>query len=152
LPPQHWYGTDQEILEDEKGPAGRPYKVTFEARKYVPRTITTGFNTVHHAAAGIMPPYGSYEPLKPGQDFFTYENDDDYIRSYDVIIDSRGFDLSLIRAVGEHGTDLILKPVQTNTNAGKPVGQRCVSARWENLVPGDNIGILFEYKAIAESK
>jgi hypothetical protein len=147
FPPQHWFGTDEErIFGTESKPEGRPYDVNFSAKKFSPRSITTGCNALYHNIdESRRPPFAWPTNLQKGDDFFAYPNHDDYIGQYTIIIDSDSLDLKLLQAIGERPPNLELQPARANPNTGKKAGQHGISARWENLIPGDNVEIVFHY-------
>ena len=154
-PPDHWYGNQAEkIWGDLKKPEGRAYDVKFDASDKLPKAVMTGCNALYHETdEARTPPFGWPKALAANEDFFAYPNKEDYICSYTVIVDSRGFKLNLLTALGERtGTQQNLSPVDeqdrldTIENREKPLGLYAISASWNNLQPGDNVEIIFRFE------
>jgi hypothetical protein len=161
FPPDHWYGTAMEkIWGDLKKPEGRAYDVKFNATEHVPISVVTGCNAIYHETSETrFPPYNWHTPLASNQDFFAYPNTGDYVCDYTILIDSRGFKLTSLAAIAERtGIKQILSPVEvedgedTLLKVNKPLGKYCISARWQNLIPGDGTEIVFQWDRLAKNQ
>jgi hypothetical protein len=147
FPPVHWYGTEKEVIYgDLKRPEGRPYDVRFAAEAFAPRTVVTGCNALYHPTNEVRTvPYFNTSPLASNEDFFVYPAIDDYILSYSIVLESRGFDIEFLSAIGQSQKGVRLDPEETRSNHEASPETRSVSARWSNLVPGDGVQLVYRF-------
>jgi hypothetical protein len=147
-PPQdqeHWYGSGQEFLSTQS-----VYQVHFQGIAGRPATVVTGINAIIRRSAGQLGrDFSVRMPLPADAQVVSYGNDADYIGQLLLVVDS---------------ADLLIEPLpkgalrqdkQGNVTlseefAGAPlssrVGQRSISARWDNLTPGERVGIAIRIK------
>lgn len=132
-----WFGSEKEIDTTDGG-----YHVMFNLAEGAARTITTrATNVFDLPLEDKRVAFGQRLKLDPDELFLSYENDEDVIGQLSIIIDSDTLDISPVgQAAKRSKLDGSVTPDEECRlqSAGE---QRTLSARWEHLMPNEEVGI-----------
>jgi hypothetical protein len=143
---QHWYGSEQELIST---PA--VYEVRFQGVADRPTTVVTGINAIiRRGTRQLGHDLSITMPLPSDAQLVSYPNDADYIGQLLLVIDSPDLGIEPLPKgafrVDKAGS-VTLSEEFSGAPASSRVGQRSICARWNNLTPGETVGIAVRVKS-----
>jgi len=147
----HWPGSENEVLGDANG---RSFDVQFTAKKGETRTFATGvdFTVDPSSLADQRPEMHGKLNVARRQRLTDYDNKyGDIIGELNIIVSSQSLILSPIGSGGkilrvDRGQELEDIPVHAAGLEDRTSGYSIISARFENILPGDDAGIIYEWR------
>ena len=140
----HWNGSHKEIL-DEYGNSSA-YEVQFSAEPWQQLTIVTGVRYRYKL------PFDAHRMvffeklrLEENEDTYIYPNDEDFIRELTIIIESDSCDIQQVGQGAKRSCSEKLQSEDAFLNTRKNMTERTLSARWENLLPRESVGIHYRW-------
>lgn len=148
---QVWSGSEIERMHTTVDPV-KKYQVQFELKAGARRTIVTGADFYHALRDTSIDAFGGTMLIPPSQDFEAYPNDEDLISEFIMYVESgmlgkrvRRIDRAAIRLTTNGNVqrqDLETWPQKHNPSAV----DGALVARWYNVLPGEHVGIIWEYE------
>jgi hypothetical protein len=156
-----WYTTDRDrptlagarywrgpFVENSRPGHGGEYYVQFEDKATNPVTLWTGSDFDYVLPLHSINAFG--HDISPSQDFFEYPDDDkDVICQYTMAIES-----STLALTEPHAHHLVPgkpnAPSQETLNSIQQCRDSTIAESWQNILPGDEVGIVFSFKSWQE--
>jgi hypothetical protein len=146
----HWNGTEEERWIS---PTGRSYDVNMEIKEGELRTFTTGVDITYELP---LPPnrtgFNGKIPLGQNEDYAAYPNlqDADYICNITIVVRSKTTPLQPVRddpaVTLTQNRDLQFSGAKFSPVVPERNGWHTLSASWSYVTPGQEVGILFQWK------
>lgn len=141
----HWYGTDIEALHG----IGKVYDVLFEIPNNNRKTIVTGADFYYTLPLpSNRKTFSNIFTLNPNEDLIMYPNDNDIISNIMIVVESENMKITpLGRAAKRLKSDrsLVENEAFLNVNQINNQGTRSITARWANVLPGEDVGLAISW-------
>lgn len=136
-----WYGPQNEI----DNTTDSSYVVPLELLEGQAAVVMTGAD--YHFPAEMPTRNIRGVTLGPKEDFWAYPNQEDVICALSIVVEAKDVAVHPINAAILVGTDGKITPSRSFQNSGGAgPGKSSVSARWQNVVPGDEALVYYAWQ------